>query len=49
MLQGAIIGGVVGLIFYFVQQHQKKKQASTTLDGDVKVDNSKADEEDSLQ
>ena len=32
---GAVIGGVVGLVIYFIQQNQKKKQESATLDADV--------------
>lgn len=37
MIQGAIIGAVVGLVIYFVQQQQKKKQANTEmLDDTVK-------------
>lgn len=35
MLMGALIGGVVGLAFYFIQQQQKKKQESATLDATV--------------
>lgn len=35
MLMGAIIGGVVGLIVYFIQNQQKKKKDSETLDSDL--------------
>lgn len=37
MIQGAIIGAVVGLVIYFIQQNQKKKQANAEmLDDTVK-------------
>lgn len=36
MLMGAVIGGVVGLVFYLIQQQQKKKQeANETLDSNM--------------
>lgn len=36
MLMGAVIGGVAGLVIYLIQQNQKKKQESATLDSNVK-------------
>lgn len=35
MLMGALIGGVVGLIVYLIQNQQKKKKDNQTLDGDM--------------
>ena len=36
MLMGAIIGGVVGLVIFVIQQQQKKKNEANTIDSDVK-------------
>lgn len=43
MLMGAAIGAVVGLVFYFIQQNQKKKQDATTLDSEIKETNDTAE------
>lgn len=31
MLMGALIGAIVGLVFYFIQQQQKKKNESADV------------------
>lgn len=47
MLMGALIGGVVGLVVYLVQQQQKKKSAANeNLDANITNSSAALAEED---
>jgi len=42
MIQGAIIGGIVGLVFYFIQKSKEKKaKANDQLDDNLIDDTEK--------
>ena len=41
MLQGAIIGGVVGLVFYFIQKSKEKKAKQNDMLDDDLIDDQK--------
>ena len=41
MIQGAIIGGIVGLVFYFIQKSKEKKAKEADMLDDDLIDDSK--------